>query len=253
MPRSARRPTTIAVTASPAAPTMAAAMKRWSPAPMRTPSSAKATAPSGAMRAECSSRNPATATTSGSDVKIPATSPRHVARTRPPSTPTATDQRMVLVPIRRAAAASPAPRRSPTIVWAAMAAASIMRTSSIHVWNATWWAATSTSPMRAATAVPTRKVPVRERLRTRSCELTARRRTMDPGRGRSGTSWRRTSRPIQMMKQPAPAHWATTVAAADAPMPMSSPNTRTSSRTRFRTAVPTATQRGRTVSRRPRR
>ena len=109
-----------------------------------------------------------------------------------------TDQAMTRRPIEMARATSPAPRRSPTMAWAAMATASIVSAVTIHTWKATWWAATSTRPIRVATEVPIRNVPVSERFRTSNCALTVRSRPMDPNRGASDAWRRRTSRPIQV-------------------------------------------------------
>ena len=83
------------------------------------------------------------------------------------------------------------------MAWAAIATASMMRADAIHTWKAIWWAATSTRPIRAATEVPTRNVPVNERLRTSRRPLTTSSRRIDLARGTNEAWFRRTARPTQ--------------------------------------------------------
>ncbi len=115
------------------------------------------------------------------------------------------------------------------------------------------YAATSTVPMLAATAVEKVSDPRRATVRTNSGPPVRASAPTDGPSGRMDTCRSRTARTIRVTYTPAPMYWASTVASADAPMPKPSPLISASSNARLKMFVPTATARGVTVSCMPRR
>ena len=159
IPRCSTGTSAAAGTNTPTEITIATARNRMSPAPMKTPSRANTTPFTGCMTATRRSIQAASSRTAGSDVKTCGNTVCSATMTTPSATPASSPHSTIRRPIARATAASPPPSTRPIMACPAMAMASSVNASVFQISNETWYAASSTVPMRAATDVDSTSAP----------------------------------------------------------------------------------------------